>query len=78
MSDENSDLKEMDAVERDYAARAGSVFTAARKAHLALGHDVLIARGDAIVRLAPDGSSHFVKHITPPSRVTPGTKFKLL
>jgi len=77
MSDKSPELTEMDAVEREYAARAGSVFTAARKAHLALGHDVLIARGDAIIRLAPDGSSQFVKHISPPSRVTPGTMFKL-
>ncbi len=73
----NQETTRMDMIECSHAARSGAVFSAARKRHLALGHDVVIARDDTIVRLTPDGESHFIKHISPPRCVPLGDKIKL-
>lgn len=71
------EFERMDRIERRHAARSGIVFSEALKGHLARGHDVVIARGDAIVRLTPDGASHFVKQIAPPRQLGRGSKFRL-
>ena len=77
MANDQSEYTTMDAAEQAFAAQAGAVFVAAQKKHLALGHEVLIAQGDAIYRLMPDGTHHFVSRISPPRIVAPGTKYRL-
>lgn len=77
MATDLNDYTIMDAAEQAFAAQAGAVFAAARKSHLAMGHDVVIARGDAMYRLTPDGACHFIRHITPPRKYAPGTKIRL-
>lgn len=77
MAVDQHDFTKMDAVEQDFAAQAGAVFSAARKAHLELGHDVVIARGDAMYRLTPDGACHFIRNIAPPRKFVRGTKIRL-
>lgn len=77
MATDQNDYSMMDAAEQAFAAQAGAVFAAARRAHLAMGHDVVIARGDAMYRLTPDGVCHFIRHIDPPRIFARGTKIRL-
>lgn len=77
MATDQNDYSKMDAAEQAIAARAGSVFVAAQKKHLALGHEVLIAQGDAIYRLMPDGERSFVSRTTPPRILARGKKYRL-
>ena len=56
----------MDVAERACAAQSGAVFSRARKGHLAMGHDVVVARDGGIYRISPDGSSRLLARISPP------------
>lgn len=67
----------MDAAERKVAANSGTVFSRARMRHLAMGHDVVIARDDGIYRLSPDGGSELLSRVRPHHQVRRGTKIKL-
>jgi hypothetical protein len=63
--------------EAKFPSCSGEVFARARKAMLASGRSVLIAKQGVIYERFPDGTSKVFKEIAAPIKVTRGTKFKL-
>jgi hypothetical protein len=67
----------MSDTERHHAAKSGSVFAEARKLQLANGNDILLTRGNALIRVTATGDSQFVKRIPAARNVVRGSKIRL-
>jgi len=68
---------DIEQLEASFPASSGEVFDNAFHQALAAGLSVLVADGSAIYEVFPGGNQSFVKPITPPSPVQPGSKFTL-
>lgn len=64
-------------LERQFPESCAVAFRAAKEQALQSGLAVLEASDGIIYKIIPDGSREEVKRISPPQRVSPGTRIKL-
>jgi hypothetical protein len=67
--------KEVEALETQFPAIAGSAFAAARDQVLASGQSILETVDGILYEVSPDGRSKPLKQVGPPFRVTSGLSF---
>ena len=70
-------LDEIEILEKELPALAGSIFVAERKKVLAAGLSVLESDHGALYEVFPNGVRKFVKNIESPTPVVAGTKIKI-
>jgi hypothetical protein len=67
----------IETLEREFPARSGTAFAAAREQALSSGQSVLQSEHGYIYEVFPNGRRVLVKKIEPPTTVVPGRKITI-
>jgi hypothetical protein len=73
----NKNEKDIELLELEFVKNSSKVFADAAKEALQRGLSNVVAIDGKLYRVDPDGSSHFIKSIEPPTPIKPGTIFRI-